>query len=85
MWAVLNQEVSLPSCEIYTLEPDGEVGDPFVDENGSIWQQNYFFYNKNLKRIGMILLRAISKTAQTVVDGDADQQYAYGFEDEMEM
>jgi hypothetical protein len=42
------QVVELKSCEIYSYVPDMEE-DPFSD--GALWSFNYFFFNKELKRI----------------------------------
>ncbi|DBA05305.1 TPA: hypothetical protein N0F65_007467 [Lagenidium giganteum] len=48
MWESINECVRLEECEIYSYIPDMD-SDPFSD--GNLWSFNYFFYNKNLKKI----------------------------------
>ena len=48
MWAALDSEVKLKSCEVYSYVPDME-GDPFSE--GSIWSFNYFFIDRESRKI----------------------------------
>ena len=49
LWKILDEEISLKDCVIYSYHPDLE-SDPFAEE-GSLWSFNYFFFNKPMKRI----------------------------------
>eukprot|EP01107_Rhizomastix_libera_P017164 TRINITY_DN779_c0_g1_i1.p1 TRINITY_DN779_c0_g1~~TRINITY_DN779_c0_g1_i1.p1 ORF type:complete len:296 (+),score=91.31 TRINITY_DN779_c0_g1_i1:38-925(+) len=49
VWSMIDKEIGLENCVIYSYIPDPE-SDPFVEE-GCLWSLNYFFYNKELKRI----------------------------------
>ncbi|XP_065674870.1 repressor of RNA polymerase III transcription MAF1 homolog isoform X2 [Hydra vulgaris] len=49
MWKAINDEINLQNCQIYSYHPDMET-DPFGEE-GSVWSFNYFFFNKQIKRI----------------------------------
>jgi len=48
MWISIEDVVHLRECEVYSYAPDMEE-DPFSE--GNLWTFNYFFFNKNLKRI----------------------------------
>lgn len=48
MWRSVDEIICLKNCEIYSYVPDMSE-DPFSD--GSLWSFNFFFFNKELKRI----------------------------------
>jgi hypothetical protein len=48
MWQNINTVMELKNCEIFSYIPDMEE-DPFSD--GVLWSFNFFFFNKELKRI----------------------------------
>jgi len=56
MWALIDKEMTLKECAVYCWAPPD---DPFDGEEGSIWSLNYFFFNKERKRIAYIYLRAV--------------------------
>lgn len=58
LWSALDSEIGLRDCDIYSYNPDLS-GDPFGEE-GTIWGFNYFFYNKNRKRIVFFACRYTS-------------------------
>ena len=58
LWISLNQEIVLLDCDIFSYNPD-LISDPF-GEDGSIWNFNYFFFNRKLKRIVLFTCRALS-------------------------
>lgn len=66
LWMVVNEEISVGECEIYSYNPDLE-SDPFGEE-GVLWSFNYFFYNKKLKRILFFTCRSTSKSSQCGAD-----------------
>jgi len=59
LWSTLDTEISLKECDIYTYVPDVD-SDPYA-EDGTLWNFNYFFYNKKLKRILYFTCYAVSK------------------------
>lgn len=68
MWRLIDQQMSLRDCGIYRYAP--EDFDPFEDdEEGSIWSMNYFFFNKQRKRVCYLYLRGISVLATSTIDG----------------
>jgi len=68
MWRLIDQQMSLRDCNIYRYAP--EDFDPFEDdEEGSIWSMNYFFFNKQRKRVCYLYLRGISILAMSSADG----------------
>jgi AP-1 complex subunit sigma 1/2 len=80
MWRAIDKEMTLKDCSIYCYSPEE---DPYDDEEGQIWSMNYFFFNKQRKRVCYIYLRGLSifngSTAQvpktpmhTSVYGDAE-------------
>ncbi|KAI1626153.1 Maf1 regulator-domain-containing protein [Exophiala viscosa] len=68
MWRLIDQQMSLRDCSIYRYAP--EDFDPFEDDDeGSIWSMNYFFFNKQRKRVCYLYLRGISVLAVSTNDG----------------
>ena len=59
MWNMIDKQMSLSECSIYSYVPED---DPFGDEEDepSLWSFNYFFFNKRRKRVCYIYLRGIS-------------------------
>lgn len=57
MWRMIDNEMNLRDCAIYCYQPEE---DPFDGEEGSIWSMNYFFFNKNRKRVCYLYLRGLS-------------------------
>jgi hypothetical protein len=56
MWSMIDKEMALKECTVYCWAPPD---DPFDGEEGSIWSLNYFFFNKERKRIAYIYLRGV--------------------------
>lgn len=48
MWESITEAIKPDECEIYSYISDMD-SDPFSD--GHLWSFNYFFYNKNMKKI----------------------------------
>lgn len=62
MWRLIDHQMSLRECSIFRYAP--EDFDPFEDdEAGSLWSMNYFFFNKQRKRVCYIYLRGVSAIA----------------------
>lgn len=57
MWRLIDQQMSLKDCSIYSYQPEE---DPYDGEEGAIWSFNYFFFNKTRKRVCYIYLRGLS-------------------------
>ncbi|OQR93932.1 hypothetical protein THRCLA_08304 [Thraustotheca clavata] len=50
LWESIFAAIQPRDCEIYTYIPDMDgCSDPFSE--GTLWSFNYFFYNKNMKKI----------------------------------
>jgi hypothetical protein len=56
MWSIIDQEMTLKECTVYCWAPPDE---PFEEEEGSIWSLNYFFFNKERKRVAYIYVRGV--------------------------
>lgn len=56
MWSLIDKEMTLKECTIYCWAPPDE---PFDGEEGSIWSLNYFFFNKERKRVAYIYVRGV--------------------------
>lgn len=83
LWSTLNEEISLPDCDIYSYDPD-LMSDPF-GEAGSLWSFNYFFYNRKLKRIVFFTCRGLSPFSQTLDEYGATPTHPdYDEDDDME-
>ena len=59
MWDTIDSEMDLTYCNIYSYSPDDVSDDPYGEE-GLIWSNIYFFFNKNKKRVCYLYLRGIS-------------------------
>lgn len=90
LWSVLDEEMKLRECDIYSYLEDGEA-DPF-SEDGNIWFINYFFFNKKLRRLVFLTCRCTSKRAQNshsygssmhTADTDEDNDWEWGIEDQI--
>jgi len=79
LWATIDEEIDLKSCETFSYNPDLSGGDPF-SEDGCLWSFNYFFYNQKMKRVLFFTSRAMSGLAVdsgTGSDEDDDDQMFY--------
>lgn len=56
MWAYIDKEMQFKDCTIFSYQP---ADDPFDEEEGSIWALHYFFFNKELKRVCYLYVRAV--------------------------
>lgn len=56
MWALIDKEMTLKDCTVYCWAPPDE---PFDGEEGSIWSLNYFFFNKQRKRVAYYYVRGV--------------------------
>ncbi|KAI9844694.1 MAG: RNA polymerase III-inhibiting protein maf1 [Sclerophora amabilis] len=64
-WHLIDQEMSLKDCSIYSYAPDD---DPFGDDEGALWCINYFFFNKARKRVCYLYLRGLSIMSHDLPD-----------------
>ncbi|KAH8692591.1 mitogen-activated protein kinase MAF1 [Talaromyces proteolyticus] len=56
MWKHIDEQMSLNECAIFSYAPEDDMND---DDDGAIWSHNYFFFNKQRKRVCYIYLRGI--------------------------
>uniref|UniRef100_A0A1I7WYD5 Repressor of RNA polymerase III transcription MAF1 homolog n=1 Tax=Heterorhabditis bacteriophora TaxID=37862 RepID=A0A1I7WYD5_HETBA len=59
LWVAIESEIQPSDCRIYSFK-SSYAGDPF-SEDGCLWCLNFFFYNKNLKRLFLFSCRALSQ------------------------
>lgn len=63
LWSSVEEAIKLKDCDVYSYRSDLD-SDPFGSEMGpALWQFNYFFYNKKIKRILYLSCRAKSKSS----------------------
>jgi hypothetical protein len=53
---MIDKEMTLKDCTVYCWAPPDE---PFEGDEGSIWSLNYFFFNKEKKRVTYIYVRGV--------------------------
>ncbi len=75
LWSAVEESIKLTECEIFSYVPDME-SDPFSE--GNLWSFNFFFHNKNMKKI--LYMTCMAKS----IGDDIDTSVDYG-EDEYEM
>ncbi|CZS98438.1 hypothetical protein WAI453_005818 [Rhynchosporium graminicola] len=56
MWSMVDKEMNLKECTVYCWAPPDE---PFDGEEASIWSLNYFFFNKEKKRVAYLYVRGV--------------------------
>ncbi|KAE8450741.1 hypothetical protein EG329_005654 [Mollisiaceae sp. DMI_Dod_QoI] len=56
MWSLIDKEMTLKECTVYCWAPTDE---PFEEDEGAIWSLNYFFFNKELKRVAYFYVRGV--------------------------
>lgn len=56
MWAKIDKEMEFKDCTVFSYQP---ADDPFDEEEGAIWALHYFFFNKELKRVCYLYVRAV--------------------------
>jgi len=56
MWTLIDKEMTLKECTVYCWAPPDE---PFDGEEGAIWSLNYFFFNKERKRVAYFYVRGV--------------------------
>jgi len=79
LWSALETEILVKDCDIYSFMPDLD-SDPYADD-GSLWNFNYFFYNKKLRRIIFFTCHALSPDNENISDMSSDGNWD---DDEME-
>jgi len=67
MWDIIDSEMDLTHCNIYSYNPDDVSDDPYGEE-GLIWSSIYFFFNKHKKRVCYLCLRGISALSHSPVE-----------------
>ncbi|CAK4618025.1 hypothetical protein LEN26_011000 [Aphanomyces euteiches] len=84
LWESIVEAIQPSECEVYSYIPDMDgCSDPFSD--GTLWSFNYFFYNKEMKKI--LYFTCMSRSAfHDMRDGDDDddddEDVAYGSHNE---
>lgn len=69
MWKHIDEEMSLNDCAIFSYSPEDDMND---DDDGAIWSHNYFFFNKQRKRVCYVYLRGIPIMSREDEDGDEE-------------
>jgi AP-1 complex subunit sigma 1/2 len=70
MWSLINEEMDLYDCDVYSYKPDEN---PFDDEETALWSLHYFFFNKTLKRVCYLYVRALSPTFPDAEDEEDEE------------
>jgi hypothetical protein len=85
LWQAINDVVSLQDCIIFSYVPDsGCQGHPFA---GCLWSFNFFFFNKELKRICYFTCMGSNQKVHghvfNGIDDDDDEEEYVGSDMEM--
>ncbi|QKX56849.1 uncharacterized protein TRUGW13939_03956 [Talaromyces rugulosus] len=67
MWKHIDEQMSLNDCAIFSYAPEDDMNN---DDDGAIWSHNYFFFNKQRKRVCYVYLRGIPTTSYEEEDWD---------------
>jgi hypothetical protein len=76
MWMLIDKEMSLNECNVYSYLPED---DPLDGEETAIWSMNYFFFNKQRKRVAYIYLRGIPVIGHSPRNGHMAKRTSGGF------
>jgi len=85
LWGSIESVIETRNCEVYSYLPDMDADDPFTD--GSLWSFNYFFFNKQQKKLLYFTCMAKSKLGILEEDAeamDSDEDDAMDAEDQAE-
>jgi len=77
LWLAIEQVIQLQECQVYSYIPDMEE-DPF--SAGHLWTFNFFFFNRNLKRILYFTCVATSKYSPAAAEDLSDQESLDGLD-----
>ncbi|KAL4817171.1 Maf1 regulator-domain-containing protein [Aspergillus spinulosporus] len=78
MWKILDEQLSLKDCNIYSYSPDE---DPSDADDGAIWSLHYFFFNRARKRVCYLYVKAIPILSHTPSEGLATPVSKRTFDD----
>jgi hypothetical protein len=73
LWRCIDSAIELQDVDVYSYAALND-GDPF-DGDGSLWNFNYFFYNKKLKRILFFSCASKIKRDQSFYDDEDDDDH----------
>jgi hypothetical protein len=76
MWSMIDKEMTLKECTVYCWAPPDE---PFDGEEGSIWSLNYFFFNKERKRVSYIYVRGVPVVTKSPRQRGISKRSASGY------
>lgn len=62
MWRIIDEQMSLKECSVYSYSPEE---DPSDADDGAIWSLHYFWFNPLRKRVCYLYLRAIPILSHT--------------------
>lgn len=66
-WAMLNDEMHLNECTIFSFQPDV---DPLQEDEAAIWAAHYFFFNRQRKRVAYLYTRVVPVSCTEDDDDD---------------
>eukprot|EP00640_Fibrocapsa_japonica_P006538 CAMPEP_0113938816 /NCGR_PEP_ID=MMETSP1339-20121228/5238_1 /TAXON_ID=94617 /ORGANISM="Fibrocapsa japonica" /LENGTH=185 /DNA_ID=CAMNT_0000942105 /DNA_START=153 /DNA_END=710 /DNA_ORIENTATION=+ /assembly_acc=CAM_ASM_000762 len=78
LWGAIEESVKSQQWEVYSYIPDLE-GDPFSE--GNLWSFNYFFYNKNIRRILFFTCMSKSVDTSSSTYGSGDEEDAMSLDE----
>ncbi|KAI3420206.1 hypothetical protein GPALN_003525 [Globodera pallida] len=82
LWKTVDEAIKVTECSIYSYIPRYSA-DPFT-EDGCIWQFNFLFFNKNLKRFLFFACRALcNERNETAIETDFEESFAEGLEERL--
>jgi len=66
-WKVLDDVIQTKESQVFTY-------DPGFGSSGTLWSNNYFFFNKNLKKIVFLLVSGHSKLAMASKEEEEEEE-----------
>lgn len=73
-WERIDKEMDLAKCKCWSYRPED---DPFSEE-GALWGQSYFFFNKTKKRVCYVYLRSYALHDGKVAGEDGETLSVWG-------
>ncbi|KAL3120334.1 hypothetical protein niasHT_009262 [Heterodera trifolii] len=82
LWQTVEEAIKVSECSIYSYIPRYS-GDPFT-EDGCIWQFNFLFFNKSLKRFLFFACRALRNELKgSELGTDFEETFSDALEDQL--
>ncbi|KAF9907926.1 RNA polymerase III-inhibiting protein maf1 [Linnemannia zychae] len=84
IFQLIDQLIDLEDSDAYSSNPDTDLDPNDEEGGGTLWSFNYFFYNRELKRIIYFTMRGVGNGVPVDEDGEEDDGNFSNTDDDQE-